>query len=279
MLSPTRTPDRARRGGLHLAMIDASMDALLCSPTGSMGGAAGFLGSPLPQIPLFQPSPRRAGLGPETGLGPGFAAAADSPARPAPSMSGLSSLFASPLPPGAAGGGRAAAAAYEAAALQFAAELLATPCSKRADTGGPAPGSLLGAPAPYPGSLQDPDLLESFMASPPTRRAPGVRAAAGVPGGGRGPQGAASLDALLDLVGAPPGVAAAAAAAVAGTGAGSGVGVSCRGVGAAGPMSPAPCAVLSAGELDLLALLQTPGSEVRRGWGGGGGAPPRGQED
>lgn len=216
MLSPMRTPDRRHRcstAGLQLAALDAgAVEALLCSPTGSVGAMVNFLGSPLPQLPLFQPSPRRA---------------TDSPSRPQASISGLSNLFASPLRTNNVRG----ASFLENPALQLAAELLSTPCSRR-----------VGAP--------DEPVADDFLASPPMRQGTG-RSTEGAGSARRAPRRAASLDALLDLVGAPPAVAAAAAAAAAATGA----------PGAAGLLSPS-AAVLSPEELDLLALLQVPGRAV-----------------
>lgn len=242
MLSPNpmRTPDRARgprSGGLQLSVLDGSIDGLLGSPTGSIGAMAGFLGSPLPQIPLFQPSPRRGpGGGPSSALGLGL------PADAAPSISGLSNLFASPV---AQRGNRGGAGGHDAAALQFASDLLSTPCSRRADA----------HPPPGDGG----DALDALLISPPARRggaAPGrTPVAANAGAGGRRPARAASLDALLELVGAPPALAAAAAAAVAGAGEGGGAGA------ADGLLSPAGSG-LSHGELELLAFLQTPGAEV-----------------
>jgi len=230
--SDRRAPPRGwPSGGLQLAPpqqpsqppgADAfGVDAMLCSPTASIGGVARFLGSPLP--PLFHPSPRRAPESPSARRGL------------ASPLSGLSNMFASPLRM-AHGGGRMGGAG-DVSALQFAADLLATPCSKRGSMGG---------------DLTAAD-VDALMSSPPPPRCaagggPGSSSAYDPAASGRraGSRRAPSLD-LLDLVGAPPAAAAAAAAAVAA---------------AQGPLSPT-ATTLSAGELDLLALLQGPaGTEV-----------------
>ncbi|KAI8476875.1 MAG: hypothetical protein J3K34DRAFT_516145 [Monoraphidium minutum] len=248
MLSPTHTPDRARRGaGLQLAMLDgsAAMDMLLASPTGSMGGSmAGFLGSPL--MPLFQPSPRRA----PGGGAPGGAAPA--PGGGSPSISGLSNFFASPVRPhggrgGAGGGGRGAA-------LPSTADLLSTPCSKRGGGGGGC----------TPGGL-DAAAIDALLCSPPVRggggggggsRAPGGADGGRTPGSGGRASGfrrAASLDALLELGRAPHGAAA-------GSDGGSAAAAAAHAT-AGGLLSPVGGG-LSQGELNLLELLNTPGAEM-----------------
>jgi hypothetical protein len=228
-------------------------DAVLCSPTASIGGMAGFLGSPLPQLPLFQPSPRRAaapGDSPSSRRAAGGPAAAASPVH---SGSLLSNLFASPVRGGGNGGGAHNACGGrpgDAAALQFASDLLSTPCSRRGG-GSAGPGSVgggSGGGGDFTGGA-DLDVLMSSPPPQPRRTAGGDGGGAGGDGGGAGRRGGprrlGSFD-LLDLVGAPPVAVAAAVAAS----------------GAQGPLLSPSAARLSAGELDLLALLQGPQGEL-----------------